>query len=282
MSYSVRDVDGLAVGEWTGSAGPVLAIHGISSTHKLWSWTASHLPDTRIVAPDLRGRGGSLAVGGPYSLRGHADDMLRVLDALDIERATVAGMSLGGFIAVTLAATAPDRVSDLLLVDGGLPMRLPIPDLKPDQLPAVFASRMERAQTPWPSVEEYAAFFRSTLGVLLDADDPILDDYLRYDLDGERARLDPNALLEDSADLFFGDTNAESLAALTTPTRLLYAEWSLGEGTAPAYNEDTIAEWSHLPSFRAALVPGTDHAAIVMTDRGAAVVAGELANTWIA
>lgn len=256
----------------------ILAIHGISSTHKLWSWTRAHLPDgLPFIAPDLRGRGNAMTVGGPYSLRVHAEDMLRVLDANGVERATVAGMSLGGFIAVVLAAMAPDRVANLVLVDGGLPIPLPTPDLTPEQLPAVFESRMQRAQTPWPSYDEYAAFFRDTLGVLLDPEDPLLEEYLRYDLDGTRAKLDPQAILEDSADLFFGDAVLTSLEALRAPVRFLYAEWSVGKDSPPMYSHETVEEWAaRLPSFHATFVPGVDHAAIAMTHAGGAAIAREI------
>jgi pimeloyl-ACP methyl ester carboxylesterase len=289
--YALHSIDlggaPFAVGEWRGdsiSSGrradgdPVLAIHGISSNHHLFGWTAALLPDTRLVAPDLRGRGGNVGRGGPFGIDAHARDALAVLDALDIERATVVGMSLGGFIATALAAAAPERVRNLLLVDGGLPMRLPLPDLQPEQLPIVFEQRLARLRQTWTSVAEYEEFFRGSMGALLDADDPLLDEYLAHDIAADGSiRLDGQSLLDDSADLFFTDVAERSLANLATPTRLLYAEWALGTGTPGAYTAEVVAEWAaRLPAFDARFVPGTDHASIVMTTAGAAEIAKEL------
>jgi pimeloyl-ACP methyl ester carboxylesterase len=57
--------------------------------------------------------------GGPYSVRQHADDLVRVLDALSLDAVTVCGMSLGGFVGVSLAVSHPERVRALICVDGG-------------------------------------------------------------------------------------------------------------------------------------------------------------------
>ena len=64
-----------------GSTAPVLAIHGISSHRRLWSWLHAEAPELTLVTPDLRGRADSVEVQGPYGLARHADDMATVLDA---------------------------------------------------------------------------------------------------------------------------------------------------------------------------------------------------------
>ena len=71
----------------------------------------------RVVVPDLRGFGRSGALAPPASLEEHADDVMRVLDRLGIERATVAGLSMGGYIAFALVRRHPQRVSRLILAD---------------------------------------------------------------------------------------------------------------------------------------------------------------------
>ena len=104
---------------------PVLAIHGISSQRKLWNWLRATAPELSLIAPDLRGRGDSVGVTGGSSMGTHAADMVAVLDALGLESVDVCGMSMGGFVAVELAACYPERVQSLILVDGGLPMPTP-------------------------------------------------------------------------------------------------------------------------------------------------------------
>ncbi|MEP6650386.1 MAG: alpha/beta hydrolase [Lapillicoccus sp.] len=104
-----------------GTSEPILAIHGISSHRRLWSWLDAEAPDLTLVTPDLRGRAESVDVTGPYDLARHADDMAALLDALDLKTVPVVGMSMGGFVALELRHRHPERVASLTLVDGGFP-----------------------------------------------------------------------------------------------------------------------------------------------------------------
>src|SRR6202012_4883704 len=101
---------------------PVLAIHGISSQRKLWNWLRAQHPGLSLIAPDLRGRGDSVGVTGPSSVSRHAAALIAVLDHLGLDAGPLGGMSMGGVVAVELATTYPDRVTALVLVDGGFPM----------------------------------------------------------------------------------------------------------------------------------------------------------------
>ena len=90
VDVPVRGGD-LRVGIWepTGDASepagpPVLAVHGITASHRAWVSVAARLPGARIIAPDLRGRGRSNQLPGPFGITGHADDLARVLDHLDV------------------------------------------------------------------------------------------------------------------------------------------------------------------------------------------------------
>jgi pimeloyl-ACP methyl ester carboxylesterase len=261
----------LTVDVTSASTEPVLAIHGISSQRKLWNWLRAAAPQLSLIAPDLRGRGDSIGVAGPSSIGRHAADMVAVLDELGLEAAHVCGMSMGGFVAVELAASYPDRVLSLILVDGGFPMPAP-PGMTPEQLPRVFRDRLARLDREWPSVADYARFFVATTGPLLDAADPLLLDYLAHDLAGGRVRLSGEALIADSADIFFGVSKWQQL---TVPTRFLAAQWSRGTGSAPAYSSAAVeafrAQLPVLVSVRE--LAGVDHAASIMTPTGAAAVA---------
>lgn len=261
----------LAVEAYRGTTEPVLAIHGISSTRMLWSWLRAELPELTLLAPDLRGRGDSLDVGGPSSIRRHADDMVAVLDAREIDSVHVCGMSMGGFVGIALAVLHPDRVRTLTLVDGGFPMAVP-PGLTVDNVQAVLADRYARLGVEWESVEAYRDFFVANTAPLLDPDDPLLLDYLRHDLSYGKARLSAEVLTQDAEDVFFGE---EHWSKLSVPTRLLVAEWSGGEGTSPGYPDERLPEWEHLLEEKVR-VPGVDHAAIIMSPQGAAAVADVL------
>ncbi|HWC36208.1 MAG TPA: alpha/beta hydrolase [Mycobacteriales bacterium] len=272
----------LMIGEWAGAGMPVLAIHGISSTHLLWQWTAAAAPGVRIIAPDLRGRGNSVDVPGPYGLLRHRDDVLAVMDFLRLEKVVLAGMSMGGFVATAVANAAPDRVSEVVLVDGGAPMALPPSPPKADgEDGEPLSDRLERTQRTFARVEDYRRTFLAGVGALLDPGDPLLTDYLRYDLAGQapelEVRLEPDAVRQDAADVFGGAPVADWMAGLRHRVTLLHAEWSVGVGSPPAYPASVVESWcARLPKLRARLVPGVDHAGIVMTAAGAKEVAVEL------
>lgn len=250
---------------------PVLAIHGISSQRKLWNWLRTTAPQLSLIAPDLRGRGDSIGVTGESSIARHAADMVAVLDHLGIGAAHVCGMSMGGFVAVELAASYPERVRSLILVDGGFPMPAP-PGLTPEALPGIFRDRLARLDREWPSVAGYARFFVATTAPLLDPADPLLLDYLAHDLSGGRVRLSGEALIADSADIFFGTLRWQEL---TVATRLLAAQWSRGPGSEPAYSSAAVrafrGELAQLVCVRE--LAGADHAASIMSMAGAAAAA---------
>ncbi|MGW4486704.1 alpha/beta fold hydrolase [Amycolatopsis sp. NPDC004368] len=264
-------VDGgaLAVEVVAGTSAPVLAVHGVTSNRRLWNWLRAEAPDLSLIMPDLRGRAGSFAVAGASSPRQHAADLVRVLDALGHDRVDVCGMSMGGFVAVELATRWPERVRGLVLVDGGLPMAVP-PGLTRDTVAAAFAVQLERVSRRWADVGEYLEYF-TRANPLLDAADPLLRDCLDHDLSDGRVFLGREAVLADAAEVFFGESHWREI---TVPTEFVCAEWGVGEGTPPAYDDEALAGFrTALPSLRRPRrIAGADHAATIMTHSGAAVV----------
>ena len=275
----------LAVTTYAGSTEPVLAIHGVSSNAHLWNWLHAAAPEISLLAPDLRGRAGSFDVGGPVvrragpratapaSLAQHADDVVAVLDAADLDRIVVCGMSMGGFVAVTLALRHPDRVRALVLVDGGFPMAAD--GLTPDAVRAAFAPQATRREHVFADVDAYRTFFLAAPN-LLDADDPLLTDYLAHDLgDDGRVRLAGDLLLDDAVETLL---HPPPWRELTVPVRLLAAQWSAGAGSPPAYPDAALATYrAELACLvEARRVDGVDHGASIMTARGAAAVADVL------
>src|SRR3954465_8109582 len=111
-------VDGglLHVGVWPGADPVILAIHGGTSSHAVWSAIVDELAGAAtVIAPDFRGAAGREHVGPPYGLGAHADDMRRVLDHFAVDRAVITGWSLGGFIATNTATALGERASAVVL-----------------------------------------------------------------------------------------------------------------------------------------------------------------------
>ncbi len=115
MRHDLGDVS-LAV-DARGDGPALLLVHGFPLDHSLWAHQVATLARWRRIAPDLRGAGASDAPDGGYSMTVYADDLVRLLDALHIERAVVAGLSMGGYIAFEMLRRHRARVMGLILVD---------------------------------------------------------------------------------------------------------------------------------------------------------------------
>ena len=116
---SLRIRDWHVAGEQRGL--PFLLVPGLASNCRLWDGVAARLCDVgrRVVAVDLRGHGRSDKPDEGYDFSTLTADLVAVLDALEWQRALVAGQSMGGNLALELAATAPARVAGAAGVDGG-------------------------------------------------------------------------------------------------------------------------------------------------------------------
>ncbi|GAM09777.1 AB hydrolase superfamily protein YisY [Geobacter sp. OR-1] len=112
-------VNGIALGyDDTGEGVPILLIHGFPLCRKMWRPQVNKLPlaGFRVIAPDLRGFGESDAPEGPYSMDIFADDLIGLLDYLEIERAVIGGMSMGGYVLFNLVERYPERVKGAIFI----------------------------------------------------------------------------------------------------------------------------------------------------------------------
>ncbi len=99
-------------------APPLLLLHSLGTNLHIWDDQTEALSRSfRVIRPDMRGHGLTTLTPGPYSIAQLAQDALAVLSALGIETAHVAGISIGGLIAQSIAAQATHRVRSLTLVD---------------------------------------------------------------------------------------------------------------------------------------------------------------------
>ncbi|WP_235825359.1 alpha/beta fold hydrolase [Agromyces badenianii] len=267
----------LAGGQWRSDAPglPVLAVHGISATHRNWDLVADGLGSHRVIAPDLRGRGRSNALPGPYGLERHADDVAAMLDGLGVDRVYVLGHSMGAFVSVRFAERHPDRVMGLALVDGGLPVPNPagVPE---EELPALLLGpALERLSMTFPDRAAYVDFWRRhpALGPYWNA---WIEAYVQYDLDGEEPTLRSSAVAaavaENAMQLDGSSGYLEALEALPGPVDFFRAPRGL-QDEAPLYPEALVAEWAErMPRLAVHDIPDVNHYTIVMTEPGAGSV----------
>ncbi|MDP6087282.1 MAG: alpha/beta hydrolase [Nitrospinota bacterium] len=103
--------------EEEGRGDPVLLIMGLGCPGRLWRYQVPRLAERfRVITFDNRGGGGSDKPADGYSIEAMADDAARLLSALGVSRAHIAGLSMGGAIAQRLAIDFPDVVRKLVLV----------------------------------------------------------------------------------------------------------------------------------------------------------------------
>ncbi len=101
-----------------GTGPVVLLLHAFPLSAAMWQPQIEALRSRyRVIAPDLRGFGGSDAPPGPYSMDTLADDAAALLEHLGVSRAVVAGLSMGGYIAFAFWRRHRDRVAALVLAD---------------------------------------------------------------------------------------------------------------------------------------------------------------------
>jgi 3-oxoadipate enol-lactonase/4-carboxymuconolactone decarboxylase len=98
-----------------GAGSPLLLLNSAGCDLTLWDAVTPYLSSYRVIRMDMRGHGRSDSPPGDYSLNQIASDAAAVLDAAKIKSVAVCGLSLGGMTAMTLALSAPERVSSLIL-----------------------------------------------------------------------------------------------------------------------------------------------------------------------
>ena len=102
-----------------GEGVPLLLLHGIPTSSRLWDSVAAELAEGfDVLAPDMLGYGESAKPADQdVSMAAQAALVPKLLDALGVDRALVVGHDLGGAVAQLLAVDAPERVSGLVLID---------------------------------------------------------------------------------------------------------------------------------------------------------------------
>ncbi|MFT4029234.1 MAG: alpha/beta hydrolase [Protaetiibacter sp.] len=250
----------------------VLAVHGITSSHLAWRWLADALPGVRVVAPDLRGRGRSRELSGPWGMEQHAEDCAAFLDAAGASEVVAIGHSMGGFVAGALAALAPRRIAGLVLVDGGLPLPAPA-GVAPAELPeALIGPAAARLSAVYPSREAYREFWRAH-PAFEGVHDPRLDEYADYELRGEAPELRPAARIEavaaDSLELQDETAILDRLRGIRGRIPFLRAERGLLDEVPPLYPWERLDHWrGELPALEAHAIDSVNHYTILMSDDG--------------
>lgn len=254
---------------------PILAIHGVTSSNRAWQCFARAVVPQgfTVFAVDLRGRGDSNALPGPFGISNHVRDMIAVLDHIGIEKIDLVGHSMGAFVAVALVGSAPHRISRTVLVDGGITLPLPEGFTVEQVLPYVIGPALTRLSMTFASVESYRNYWRP-LPAFSKGWTPVLEEYVDFDLRGTppdmHSSSNPKAVEEDSVDLFRGDFINEALANLSEAVLMLRAERGLQNEVIPLYPLEPLQEvLKRFPKVQLVTVSNANHYDILLEQGGA-------------
>lgn len=191
----------------------VVLLHGYTADRVVWMRFAKHLVrDHRVVVPELAGHGASgFASGTGFSAPAQADRVATVMDRLGVDRAHVAGNSMGGFVAATLALAHPHRVTSLLLSDA-------VGVASPEPSEADLRIRQGRNPFLLDDVAAFAEFYAMTM-----ARPPFVPGFVRAavaeDYVSRRDQFE-----EIFADFFGVATLDHRLGEITAPTLVMWGE----------------------------------------------------------
>jgi pimeloyl-ACP methyl ester carboxylesterase len=105
----------------SGSGKPLILLHAFPFSAEQWLPQLARVPaGWRYLAPDLRGFGGPApgpTMSGPITMDTYATDIIELMAHLEIPRAVMCGLSMGGYVSMALVRRAPDRVAGLVLAD---------------------------------------------------------------------------------------------------------------------------------------------------------------------
>lgn len=266
------------LGTGPGTAEPVIAVHGITANSHTWLAVDRALEGrAALLAVDLRGRGASSGLPGPYGMEAYARDLLAVLDACGLERAVLVGHSLGAYAVARFAADHPDRVRAVVLVDGGLTDPA-LRDVDPEPFLAAFLGpALARLELSFESREAYHEWWRAHPAFAgADVADSDLVAYANHDLGGAppqlRSTVAREAVRADAHELFEMGKPAHRLAV---PAEMLRAPRGLQNQPTPMLAPDLAAAWADgAPDQRRVIeVPDVNHYTLVMGRSGARAVA---------
>jgi pimeloyl-ACP methyl ester carboxylesterase len=259
----------------------IVAAHGITASGMSYRTVARHLPDDySLIALDLRGRGGSAGLAGPFGMAVHAADISAAAEQFGAP-VVLTGQSMGAYAALRTAAQRPELYSRLVLIDGGLPLSLPA-GVDPDAvITATVGPAIARLSQLFPSEEAYLGFFRAHPALSGQWNEDI-EEYVRYDITGEpgaiRSKVNADAVAADGRDLVVNAASfGDDLKNLSVPTTLLYAPNGMLGDPPGLLPQPLVEQWTALaPALTAELIEETNHYTILMTDRPAAVIAQRL------
>lgn len=206
----------------------VVLVHGLTGNSRWFRRVIDRLPvRLGIVAVDVRGRGGSGSAPPPFDLVTLADDIAICLDQLGVGKATIVGYSMGAWITAIFANRHPDRVTRLVLLDGGLsgPSE---PESDPDAIiAAMVGPSLARLDISFDDEEAFFDYWKSHPALAAHWEEEMraaLDHELLPAPAGMRVSVSPVAVRQAAHQITVDPETKDAGAEVTVPTLLIVVE----------------------------------------------------------
>jgi pimeloyl-ACP methyl ester carboxylesterase len=271
----------LCVGSWGTGEVAVLAVHGLTLTHAEFHLLGECLASgqgggIRLIAPDLRGRGGSAAHPGPFGLEAHVADVAELLKHMACSPVVLIGHSWGAVVALAVAHCHPELVRGVVLVDGGLP---PAQGSTSEQSTTRASERvLARLNVTFPSIEAYLDTWRAQAGI-----GPYWNSHVArtfaYELTGTppalRCSLRADAFIADLATTYAPKSLAErAFTELAHRAILVRPARNMADENRPQYSDAVTRAWlDRVDGLEDRPVENENHYTIMFVRSGAATVA---------
>lgn len=216
-----------------GEAGTVVLVHGLTGNSRWFTRVIDRLShEEGIAALDVRGRGGSVSAPPPFDLATLADDIAVCLDQLGLDDATIVGYSMGAWITSIFAARHPDRVTRMVLLDGGLSLPSE-PGADPDAIiAAMVGPSLARLDIRFEDVDALVDYWKSHPALKAYWDEemrPALGHELRPGPDGLGVAMNREAVSEAARQITVDPATKSAAAGVLVPTLLIVVERGTGD-----------------------------------------------------
>lgn len=223
----------IQVADYPGEKGAILAIHGLTGTHKNMLYYAEKLKgDYRFIAVDLRGRGNSSEADSDTSIFKHAEDILGLIDELKLENPILLGYSMGGFISAIVASRLAS-VKGLILLDGAAKTT--------EHQRGIIQPSLGRISRHFNSKKHYTEEIKKIYANLGIEWTDVLQDTAEYEVgpaDGHwENKADESRIVADFESFYAFDPAATG-KTIGCPTLLVYAEGNIGSMPPLFYLDD--------------------------------------------
>lgn len=251
----------IQVADYPGEKGTIIAIHGLTGTHKNMHYYAEQFKgEYRFIALDLRGRGNSAAADSDTSIFKHADDILGLIEELKIVNPILLGYSMGAFISAIVASRLKS-VKALILLDGAAKAS--------EHQRGIVQPSLGRISREFTSQQHYTEEIQKIYANLGIQWNDILRETAEYEVgpvDGHWENKATESRIVMDFDSFYSFDPAEICPQIECPVLLVYAEGKIGSMPPLFYLSDYEETQKHTKRIET-IVSGANHYTMVFEKR---------------